>query len=96
MKNCPNCDSPFSKKQVLRSNLFGYYKLKCSSCGAQYEHTFKDRLLVVILPFLSCLAAALISKHFNLSIPLYFIMTGILVLLLVFFIVRGFKYERTN
>jgi len=97
MKNCPNCNKAFSKGQVIRSKWFGYYKLKCSNCGAQYEHTFKDRLVVALIPTISFFSVYLIAKLYNLSFSYYLlIIAGIFAVLVAMFISRGFKYERTN
>ena len=97
MNKCPNCHTAFSKNQILRSNWLGYYKLKCANCGAQYEHTFKDRLLVAIVPTISFVLAFLIANLYNLPFSIYtIIIAGILGFFVAVFISRGFKYEKTN
>jgi CXXC-20-CXXC protein len=97
MKKCPNCNNSFSKRQVVRSKWLGYYKLKCSSCGAQYEHTFKERLLVALVPAITIILTFIISNFYNFSMTLnVIIMAGILAFFVIFLISRGFKFGRTN
>lgn len=77
MMKCKNCKATLFSKVILQSYWKGYKKFGCLNCSAEYEFTFKDRLIGGFVIGISTFITGLIVSSFELGI-FYKLMLGIL------------------
>ena len=93
MKKCANCNHPFSKGKLLLSVWLVYKDLRCSKCGAKYEHATYNKLLVGLLTVVALVTAFLIDDYYNLG-SLTFLIAAILLVILTSLSVLFLKFKK--
>ena len=68
MTKCKNCRTTLSSSLIFKSLWKGYKKFDCSNCRAEYEFTFRDRLICALGIGISTFITSLIVSSFELDI----------------------------
>ena len=95
MEKCTNCNKKFSKGQVIKSSFLAYRNIKCSNCGALYEHATSNRVLIGFIAVLSLGTAYLIDKYYNWGVKM-FILAAIMVVLLTAMVSGFLRFKKVS
>jgi len=95
MEKCTNCNKKFSLGQVIKSSFLAYRIVKCSNCGALYEHPTSNRALIGFIAVLSLGTAYLIDKYYNWGVKM-FLLAAIMVVLLTAVVSVFLRFKRVG
>ena len=90
MKKCTNCNTKFSKRKLVRSAWLGYEKIECANCGAIYEHTVFNRILLSTVSIAPLLLPLIVSEYFDLQYSLLIFLLSVIAFVLLAILIMGY------
>lgn len=96
MARCTHCNTPIPKSQILKSCSLAYRDIKCSKCGAVYEHTFSNKVLIASEIALSLAVAFLISNYLNLEGIITYLIAATLAVLSTYLTAPWLEFKKVK
>ena len=90
MQQCQKCSEPFTWKSIIKSIMFGYKPIKCSSCNSKHYVTFMTRIGLSIFAMVFPLVLAYVRMFTIVTINILNVFCGYLLWFILITLVMPF------